>query len=133
MTKRVTENTETAVAAVVTAETNEPVLKQDKAEEPGRVEQQEEVQKAREKVSAVGFYCYIGPNLKKLIQTGTIFRGSREEALAKADAAIQAEPLVKTLIVYGDVLPKARVQVRTPGNVLYANYRKLAGKEKRNG
>ena len=133
MTKRVTEHTETAVAAVVTAETNEPVLKQDKAEEPGRVEQQEEVQKEREKVSAVGFYCYIGPNLKKLIQTGTIFRGTREEALAKAAAAIEARPLVKTLIVSGDALPAARIKVKTPGNVLYANYRTLAGKEGNHG
>ena len=76
-----------------------------------------------------GFYCYIGPNLKRLIQTGTIYRGTRAEALARAAEAIKAQQLVKTLIVSGDALPTARLKVKTPGNVLYANYQKLAGKE----
>lgn len=76
-----------------------------------------------------GFYIYIGPNLKKLIQTGTIYRGTRKEALDKAAEAIAAQPLVKTLIVSGDALPSARIKVKTPGNVLYANYQKLAGKD----
>lgn len=78
---------------------------------------------------AAGFYCYIGPNLKKLIQTGTVYRGTREDALARAAEAIKAEPLVKTLIVSGDALPAALVRVKTPGNALYTSYRKLAGKE----
>lgn len=76
-----------------------------------------------------GFYCYIGPNLKRLIQAGTIYRGTREEALAKAADAIAAQPLVKTMIVSGDALPTARIKVKTPGNALYANYQKLAGKD----
>ncbi len=84
---------------------------------------------ARKENNKSGFYCYIGPNLKKLIQTGAIFRGTRKEALAKAADAIAAQPLVKTLIVSGDALSSARVKVKTPGNILYANYRKLAGKE----
>ncbi len=76
-----------------------------------------------------GFYIYIGPNIKKYIQTGTIYRGTRANALKQAAEAIKAHPLVKTLIVSGDALPEARIKVRTPGNALYANYRKLAGKE----
>lgn len=75
-----------------------------------------------------GFYCYIGPNLKKLIQTGTIYRGTRKDALAKAADAIAAEPLVKRLIVSGDDLPEARIKVRTPGNSLNATYQKLMKK-----
>ncbi len=74
-----------------------------------------------------GFYCYIGPNLKGLIQTGTIYRGNKEEALSKAEAAVKAQPLVKTLIVSGDTLASARIKVKTPGNVLYASYQKLKG------
>lgn len=81
--------------------------------------------------NASGFFIYIGPNLKKLIQTGTIYRGTRRNALSRAAEAIKAEPLVKTLIVSGDALPEARIKVKTPGNVLYANYQKLAGKEGR--
>lgn len=75
--------------------------------------------------NASGFYMYIGPNLKRLLQTGTIFRGTREEALAKAAEAVVAHPLVKTLIVSGDALSLALVKVKKPGNVLYANYQKV--------
>ena len=78
-----------------------------------------------------GFYCYIGPNLKGLILTGTVYKGTREDALAKAEEAIAKQPLVKRLIVSGDALPEARLKVKTPGNALYANYQKLvaAGKD----
>lgn len=75
-----------------------------------------------------GIYMYIGPNIKGLIQTGTIYRGTREDACGKAGEAIAKHPLVKSLIVSGEALGEARLKVRTPGNVLYANYQKLAGK-----
>lgn len=75
-----------------------------------------------------GFYIYLGPNIKGLIQTGTIYRGDRVNACQKAAAAIEKQPLVKTLIVSGDALAQARLRVKTPGNALYANYQKLAGK-----
>lgn len=78
--------------------------------------------------SASGFYIYIGPNLKRIIQTGTIFRGTREEALAKAEQAVKAEPRVEALIVSGDDLPQARIKVKTPGNDLYERYMHLKGK-----
>ena len=85
--------------------------------------------KSRAGTCPSGFYIYIGPNIKKYIQTGTIYRGTRAHALKQAAAAIEAHPLVKTLIVSGDALPEARIKVKTPGNALYANYKKLAGKE----
>lgn len=76
---------------------------------------------------AAGFYCYIGPNLAGLIQHGTIYRGSRADALAAAAAAVEKNPLVKTLIVSGDELPQARLKVKKPGNALYQNYQRVAG------
>lgn len=85
--------------------------------------------KSRAGTCPSGFYIYIGPNIKKHIQTGTIYRGTRAHALKQAAEAIEAHPLVKTLIVSGDALPEARLKVKTPGNALYANYKKLAGKE----
>lgn len=75
-----------------------------------------------------GFYCYIGPSITGLIQRGTIYRGTRKEALAAADAAIQYNPLIKTLIVSGDRLPEARLKVKKPGSALYMNYQRVAGK-----
>ena len=78
---------------------------------------------------AAGFYCYIGPSLTGLIQHGTIFRGSRTEALKTAAKAIEKQPLVRTLIVSGNELPEARLKVKRPGNALYANYRKIAERQ----
>ena len=85
--------------------------------------------KSRAGTCPSGFYIYIGPNIKKHIQTGTVYRGTRAQALKQAAEAIEAYPPVKALIVSGDALPEARIKVKTPGNALYANYRKLAGKE----
>ncbi len=75
-------------------------------------------------VNASGFYVYIGPSLRGLIRNGQVFRGSRAKALREAAEAVRAEPLVRRLIVSGDALPEARRKVKTPGNALYANYRK---------
>ena len=77
---------------------------------------------------ADGFYCYIGPSITGLIQRGTIYRGTRKKALAKWDEAIKKYPLIKTLIVSGDKLPEARLKVKKPGNALYKNYQRVAGK-----
>ena len=96
---------------------------------PEKVLPQKNHAKAGGPPNASGFYIYIGPNIKKYIQTGTIYRGTRANALKQAAEAIKAHPLVKTLIVSGDALPEARIKVKTPGNALYANYKKLAGKE----
>ncbi len=72
------------------------------------------------------FWCYLGPNLTELLQTGTIFRGTREDALEAAKDAIERFPLVKTLIVSGEHLPQARLDVKTTGTALHKNYMKVA-------
>lgn len=82
----------------------------------------------KQEVNASGIYCYIGPSLRGLIKHGDIFRGNRTKALKAAAAAIEAQPLVKTLIVSGDVLPAARLKVKTPGNALYKNYQRILGR-----
>lgn len=76
-----------------------------------------------------GYCCYIGPSIPGLIRNGAIFRGSPADACAAAKAAIEAEPLVKTLIVPSITLPGDRLKVKTPGNALYENYRRIAGKK----
>lgn len=74
---------------------------------------------------AKGFWCYIGPNIKGLAQSGSIYRGTRENALQALAGAIEKEPAVKALLVPGEELAGARVKVRTPGNALYEAYRKI--------
>lgn len=73
-----------------------------------------------------GFYMYIGPNIRGLIQNGTIYRGTRAEALAKAAPAIEKFKMVKALIVSGDALPVARLKLKETGNAFSVNYRKLS-------
>lgn len=91
-------------------------------------EQQPDAVKASDSGKAAdgGFYCYIGPNIAGLIQSGTIYVGTKENALAAVDNAVKKHPLVKTLLVSGAALPEARLKVKKPGNALYANYQKLA-------
>ncbi len=72
------------------------------------------------------FWCYIGPNLTHFIQTGTIFRGTREEALEAAKDAIEKYPLVKSLIVSGENLQTARIDVKKPGTAMHKLYSKVA-------
>lgn len=72
-----------------------------------------------------GFYIYLGPTIRGLIQANEIYRGNREYALTKAQPAIQKYPLIKTLIITGDYLPAARQKLKTSGNALHANYTRL--------
>lgn len=86
------------------------------------------VRKAKSGGGSAEFFCYIGPSITGLIQHGTVYRGTRRAALAAADAAIQHNPLIRTLIVSGDRLPEARLKVKKPGNALYKNYQRVAGR-----
>ncbi len=81
---------------------------------------------ASPEMNASGFYIYIGPTIRRLIQNGAIYRGTREDARKAAEKAIQEFPLIKTLIVAGDRLPEARLKLKWGGNALAVNYKKVA-------
>ncbi len=104
-----------------TAETSASTLPETTAAATETVPKAEKSSKRSEE-----FWCYIGPNLTELIQTGTIFRGTREDALEAAKDAIEKFPLVKTLIVSGEHLPQARLDVKRSGTALNKNYMKVA-------
>ena len=72
------------------------------------------------------FFVYLGPNIRGVIQKGTIYSGDRatvEEALADA---IARYPRIRNLLVSGDRLAEDRIDVKRPGTRLYNEYRKLA-------
>jgi hypothetical protein len=75
--------------------------------------------------SASGVWCYIGPNVKGVIMTGTLYLGTRAEALEQAARAITIREEIKLLIVSGEELAAARAKVRTSGNALFTAYQKL--------
>lgn len=75
-----------------------------------------------------GYCVYIGPTVPSVIQSGTVIPGDPEKARAAYASAVEREPLIATLIVSGQTLAADRIKVKTPGNLLYVNYRKLSGK-----
>lgn len=85
-------------------------------------------QKADTTPSGAGFCVYIGPTITGVIQSGSIHHGSKDEALANIQLAVDKYPLIKALVVPGEALAESRVKVKTPGNYLYNQYRALAGK-----
>lgn len=77
-----------------------------------------------------GFCVYLGPTVMGVIQRGTIYRGSRQEVLDALAPAIEKYPLIASLVVGDATLPEDRIKVKTPGNLLYVNYHKLAAGKK---
>ena len=71
---------------------------------------------APKKVADTGGFCvYLGPTMMGVIQRGTIYRGGRKEVLDSLAPVVSDE-----------TLPADRIKVKTPGNLLYVNYHKLA-------
>ena len=73
-----------------------------------------------------GFFVYLGPSIRGVIQTATIFEGSRAEVEEFLAGPIERYPRIKRLLVPGDTLAEDRIKVKTPGNGLYVAYMKLA-------
>lgn len=82
---------------------------------------------APKKVADTGGFCvYLGPTMMGVIQRGTIYRGGRKEVLDSLAPVIDQHPLIASLVVSDETLPADRIKVKTPGNLLYVNYHKLA-------
>lgn len=72
-----------------------------------------------------GFCVYLGPTITNVVQSGTVYSGSKMEVLKSISEAVKKYPLIATLIVTDKTLSEDRVKVKTPGNILYVNYNKL--------
>ena len=89
------------------------------------VKKSTKTEKAAPKKDA-GFFVYLGPSIRGVIQTATIFEGSRAEVEEFLAGPIERYPRIKRLLVPGDTLAEDRIKVKTPGNGLYVAYMKLA-------
>lgn len=76
-------------------------------------------------VSNDGFCVYLGPTITGVIQSGTVYRGEKAKVLTELEAVVKKYPLVKSLVVTDKTLSEDRIKVKTPGNILYVNYKKL--------
>lgn len=77
-----------------------------------------------EKLDA-GFFVYLGPSIRGMVQNGSIYAGPRSEVEKLLADAIQKYPRIAHLIVSGETLSDDRIKVKTPGNYLYETYRRL--------
>ena len=79
---------------------------------------------------AAGFCVYLGPSIRGVIQSGAVYRGGKADVLSELAPALERYPLIASLIVTGDTLPEDRIKVKTAGNLLNVNYKKLASGRK---
>lgn len=77
-----------------------------------------------------GFFIYIGPSIRGVIQSASLYEGSRQEVEAFLAPAIEKHPRIKSLLISGDTLPQDRIKVKTPGNYLYEEYRRFVAELK---
>ena len=82
---------------------------------------------------ATGISVYIGPSIFGVITTGTVYPKERNAVIGDMTDAVKRYPLIASLIINIEDLPISRIKVKTPGNLLYANYNKLAGELNQGG
>lgn len=80
-----------------------------------------------------GICVYLGPTIHGAIIKGAVFDVNKKTALEQNKGIIEKYPLIAQLIVPGEILPEARIKVKTPGNLLNTNYNKLVGAIKQGG
>ena len=62
---------------------------------------------APKKVADTGGFCvYLGPTMMGVIQRGTIYRGGRKEVLDSLAPVIEQHPLIASLVVSDETLPR---------------------------
>lgn len=117
--------------SVATKKGTEPAVVET-AEEKTVVETGKAAAPKAAKATAEGcrFSVYLGPSIRGVIQRGTILNGTKEEALASVSYAVEKFPLIASLVVPDETIAEDRIKVKTPGNLLYINYRKLASGQK---
>lgn len=84
-----------------------------------------EAPKKQKEAEKASFFVYLGPNILGVIQTGSIFTGTREEVLKRLSYATDRYPRIRNLLASEETIVVDRVSVTTPGTRLYNEYRKL--------
>lgn len=79
-----------------------------------------------ESPESMGFFVYLGPSIRGVIQNASIYNGSRAEVEQFLAGAIEQFPRIRRLLIPGEILAEERQKIRTPGNALYIAYKKLA-------
>ena len=65
-----------------------------------------------------------------LAEMEQFYRGGKAAVLKELAPALERHPLIASLVVTSDTLPVDRIKVKTAGNLLNVNYKKLASGRK---
>lgn len=85
-----------------------------------------EDRKAAAKTS--GVFLYLGPTIRGIIQRGSIYRGTREEVVAKLAPAISKYPEIEKLIFADKEVGAAAMKIKSAGNYLNTLFGSIAAK-----
>lgn len=66
--------------------------------------------KTAKKSGGAGFCVYLGPSIRGVIQTGTVYRGDKPEVLDLLAPAIEKYPLIASLVVGGNTTSRRPYQ-----------------------
>jgi hypothetical protein len=114
-----------------------PDMEPDPANEPMPLITESQASKNEEKKQPAeeksGFCVYLGPSIRGHIVSGTVFDTAKTAVLIELSTTIAKFPLVADLIVPGAELPQSRLKIKSPGNLLNANYHKLVGQLRKLG
>ena len=70
-------------------------------------------------------YIYIGPSIRGLIISGSIFRGTKKQVVSMLSGVFEKYPKAERLLVPSEELAEARKKVKIEGNSLSNAYRTL--------
>ncbi len=70
-------------------------------------------------------YIYIGPSIRGLIISGSIFRGTKKQVVSMLSGVFEKYPKAERLLVPSEELAEARKKVKLEGNSLSNAYRTL--------
>ena len=103
-----------------------------KATEPEEavVEKKTETKKEAPK-KAASFFMYLGPTIQGVIQSASIYAGTKAEVEKKLANAIEKAPRIRNLLISGETIAEDRINVTKPGTRLYAEYHRLVNELKK--
>ena len=70
-------------------------------------------------------FVYLGPSIRGVIQSGTIFSGTRAEVESALASAIERYPKIKNLIVGDTEIAEAKKKIKAGGNAISMAYKSL--------
>lgn len=72
-----------------------------------------------------GVFVYLGPSIRGVIQSGTIYRGTRQHIKDNLQYAIEKYPHIDTLIVADTDIADAKAKIKKGGNAISHAYKAL--------